>query len=294
MNQFLFNKIEEEYNNEVLSLYKETLSTKRYTTIRINNLKGSLSEIKNFLDNNHIEYQEVSWYSNALIILNKDESELTKLSIYEEGKIYLQSLSSQIPPLLLDPQPNELILDMAASPGGKTSEICALSNNTCLVTAIEKNKIRYERLKYNLDKLGTKKVNTLNIDARHLDEFFTFDKILLDAPCSGSGTLNDMTINNFTEELLNRSTKVQYELLDTAIKHLKKNGIIIYSTCSILKEENEDIIKKILQENNDITLEPILPLEDLPILKNTLDGTITLYPNKYYEGFFIAKLKKII
>lgn len=293
MNEFLFNKIEEEYNNEVLSLYQKALSSKRYTTIRINNLKAEVKEIKRILTANAINYQEVSWYPNALIILNKDKNALEELSIYKEGKIYLQSLSSQLPPLFLEPQPNELILDMAAAPGGKTSEICALTNNACLVTAIEKNKIRYERLKYNLDKLGTKKVNTLNIDARHLDDLFTFDKILLDAPCSGTGTLDNNTINNFNIDLLNRSINIQYNLLKTAIKHLKKNGLIIYSTCSILKEENENIINKILKENPDIILEPIHLTDKLPLLNNSLDGTITLYPNEYYEGFFIAKLKKI-
>lgn len=293
MNKYLEETILNNYDNEVLSLYNKSLLNKRYTTIRTNNLKASIEEIKEVFNKNNIEYKEIPWYPNAYIILNKDESDLSKLSIYEEGKIYLQSLSSQIPPLFLEPLPNELILDMAASPGGKTSELCALSNNTCLITAIEKNKIRYERLKYNLDKLGTKKVNVLNIDSRNLDEYFMFDKILLDAPCSGSGTLNKETINTFTEELFERSIKTQYELLNTAIKHLRVNGILIYSTCSILSSENEDIIKRILKENDNIVLEPITPFNNLPILSNKLEGTITLYPNEYYEGFFIAKLKRI-
>lgn len=293
MNQFLEEKILNNYNDEILSIYKEAINNKRYTTIRINNLTTCTEEVIKILDENGIKYKEVPWYPSAYIILNKTENYLTKLNIYEDGAFYLQNLSSQIPPLYLEPKSNELILDMAASPGGKTSEICALSNNTCLVTAIEKNKIRYERLKYNLNKLGTKKVNVLNIDARNLDEFFMFDKILLDAPCSGSGTLNKETINNFNEELLNRSIKTQYELLNEAIKHLNVNGTLIYSTCSILELENENIVKRILKENDNVVLEPITPFEGLPILNNKLPGTITVCPNEYYEGFFIAKLKRI-
>ena len=290
---FLINKIKKQYPNElddILSGYKEN----RITTLRINKLKSSKGEIINILNENNIKYENVSWYDDALII-NDDINRIKELLIYEEGKIYLQSLSSMIPPLIVDPKEQEMILDMAAAPGGKTTEMQAIANNKAMITAIEKNKIRSDRLKYNIEKQGAKKINVLNIDARRIDEYFKFDKILLDAPCSGSGTLNinDKSFNSFTEELVTRSINNQKELITEAIKHLNINGELIYSTCSILKEENEDIINYILNSNSNIELIPINTIPNIPVLENTIPGTITVCPTEYYEGFYVAKLKRI-
>ena len=201
-----------------------------------------------------------------------------------------------IPAIILNPKENENILDMTSAPGGKTTQIAALSNNNALITACEKNKIRIERLKYNIEKQGANRVNILNEDAIKLSNFFSFDKILLDAPCSGSGTLNinDTNISKyFTEVLINKSQKIQYELLKKAITILKPNSEMVYSTCSILKEENENNLLKIL--NNKIEIVPINEeiFKDVQLLPSNIKGTITICPNKFYEGFFIAKLKKL-
>ena len=238
----------------------------------------------------------MSWYENALIIKNKQEDDLRKLDIYEKGYIYFQSLSSMLPPLFMDFKANDQILDMTAAPGGKTTELAALSNNSVLITAVEKNKIRVERLKYNIEKQGAKRVAILQTDARFLDEYFMFDKILLDAPCSGSGTLflDEEISQKISEELIVRSIEVQKILLSNAIKHLKENGEIIYSTCSILKEENEKVLQAVLKDNPNIEIVP-LDLDnykDLPLLPVLLPGTLCVVPNEYYEGFFVAKLLK--
>ena len=272
----------------------ESYQNKKIVSLRINTLKTTKENIISILKENNIAYKEISWSSVALIIPNNTEEDLKKLSIYENGLIYLQNLSSQIPPLFLNPQANETVLDMAAAPGGKTTEIAALTNNKAMITAIEKNKIRAQRLQYNIEKLGAKKITILNKDARYLDQFFIFDKILLDAPCTGSGTLNLQTMNNFNEELLNRSLNTQKSLLTEAIKHLKIGGELIYSTCSVLKEENEKHILSLLKEHQNIILVP-LTLKDttLELLPSTIEGVLTIKPNKYYEGFFIAKIKKI-
>ena len=165
-----------------------------------------------------------------------------------------------------------------------------------MITACEKNKIRGERLKYNLEKQGANRTTVILKDSRNLDNFFSFDKILLDSPCSGSGTinLNDENLEKvFTKELVTRSVKTQLELLKKAIKVLKKDGEIVYSTCSILKEENEKTIESALSLGN---LE-IVPIDkeifkEIPILPSTIKGTITVMPTKYYEGFFVAKLRR--
>lgn len=293
--EFLNNKLISEYGNELALDITENYSVIRKTTIRINTIKSNINEIKDILKRNNIAYSEVEWSNFSLILEENQEEILKELEIYKEGKIYLQSLSSQLPPLFVNPKENETILDMTAAPGGKTTELVALANNNVLITATEKNKKRFERLKYNIEHLGAKKISVLNIDARNLDEYFMFDKILLDAPCSGSGTLSPSTINNFSEELLTRSIYFQKTLIREAIKHLKPNGELIYSTCSILKEENEYIIKELLNENKNLELVQ-LDLSNynrIPTLPVEIKGTLCVRPTKLYEGFFVAKIRKI-
>ena len=294
--EFLSSRICKDYDLEYVNLIKKGYGVKRPLTLRVNNLKVKLEWVLNYFLENGIEFERVSWYENALIIKNKQEDDLRKLDIYEKGYIYFQSLSSMLPPLFMDFKANDQILDMTAAPGGKTTELAALSNNSVLITAVEKNKIRVERLKYNIEKQGAKRVAILQTDARFLDEYFMFDKILLDAPCSGSGTLflDEEISQKISEELIVRSIEVQKILLSNAIKHLKENGEIIYSTCSILKEENEKVLQAVLKDNPNIEIVP-LDLDnykDLPLLPVLLPGTLCVVPNEYYEGFFVAKLLK--
>lgn len=294
ISDFLLEKLNNDYSSDIVSDITNSYSKERKTTLRVNTIKSSIEEIKKELTKNDFKYSEVEWSNFSLIIENKTIEDIKELDIYKNGKIYLQSLSSQLPPLFVEPKSNELILDMTAAPGGKTTELAALSNNSSLITAIEKNKKRFERLKYNIDHLGAKKVSVLNVDARNLDEYFMFDKILLDAPCSGSGTLNICTMSNFTEELVNRSITTQKHLIREAIKHLKTNGELIYSTCSILKDENEGIIIELLNENENLELIPldISNYSSIPKLPVKLEGTLCVKPNELYEGFFVAKIRK--
>ena len=291
--EFLKKKLDYQYGTELTSKILEGYKKSRVVSLRINSIKTNKEEIINILNKNNITYEEVSWYNNALVIVNKKEEDLKKLDIYKEGKIYLQSLSSQLPPLFLEPKENELILDMTAAPGGKTTEIAALSDNKAMITAIEKNKIRSDRLQYNIEKQGAKKVTVLNTDARSLNEYFMFDKILLDAPCSGSGTITNNNFDRFNEELVNRSVKFQKTLIKEALKHLKVDGELIYSTCSILNEENESIIKEILNENLVLIPLNLTNYQDIPKLTSKIPGTLTVMPTNYYEGFFVAKIKKV-
>ena len=289
--EFLLNKLKETYPEDYEKI-TEGYNSNRINSLRINTIKSNKEEIISILKENNISYEPVTWYQDALII-NDDLNKIKELNIYKEGKVYFQSLSSMIPPLVVNPKSNELILDMTAAPGGKTTQMAALSNNTAMITATEKNKIRNDRLKYNIEKQGAKKVSVLNVDARKLDEYFMFDKILLDAPCSGSGTLLNSTPNDFTEDLVSRSINFQKELIKEAIKHLNKNGELIYSTCSILKEENEEVLKTILEDKS-LSIMPIIELDtnDIPLLPSTIEGVITVCPTEYFEGFFVAKIKK--
>ena len=294
--KFLEEKLEKQYGKKITKEIIEGYQEKRKTTLRINTIKSNIEEIKNELEKEKIEYETVKWSKEALIIKNADEKTIQEMEIYKNGKIYLQSLSSMLPPIILEPQEGTDILDMAAAPGGKTTQIAAITNNKAHITACEKNKIRAERLKYNVDKQGATCVFIMPKDSRFIDDFFSFDQILLDAPCSGSGTLdyNDANVEKyFTEQLIERSSKTQKTLLSKAIKLLKPGHEMVYSTCSILDCENEDVVSSVIKNGN-IEIVPINfeGMEELPILPTKIFGTLCVKPTELYEGFFVAKIRK--
>ena len=292
--KFLEDMLEKQYGIEIAQKIIEGYLAKRKTTLRINTIKSNIEEIKQKLDAKKIEYEEVKWSKEAIIIKNEDEKAIQEMDIYTNGEIYMQSLSSMLPPIILEPKEGTDILDMAAAPGGKTTQIAALTNNKAHITACEKNKIREERLKYNIDKQGASCVFIMQKDARFIDDFFSFDQILLDAPCSGSGTLdfNDNNIEKyFSKQLIDRSSSVQKTLLSKAIKLLKPGHEMVYSTCSILSCENEDIIvHSIKNENVEIVPIHFEGMEELPLLPTKIHGTLCVCPTDLYEGFFVAKI----
>ena len=294
--EFLLEMLEKQYGIKTTKKIIDGYSKNRLTTFRINTIKSNNEEIEEVLNRENIEYEKSNISNEAYILKNVDESKIQELEIYKEGKIYLQSLSSMLPPIILHPEQNNDILDMAAAPGGKTTQMAAITDNKAHITACEMNTIRAERLKYNIEKQGASSVYCMVKDARNIDNFFSFDQILLDAPCSGSGTLNinDDKLNKyFTEKLIQKSVKAQTALLRKAIKILKPGHEMVYSTCSILQEENENVVNEILKNGN-IEIVPIENkfVKDLPLLPTKIDGTLCIMPNELFEGFFVAKLKK--
>lgn len=287
LKKILLNEYSDNYVDDILKGY----NVNRKTTIRVNTLISTFEEVIQFLDKNNISYSAVNDIPNAIII--NDSYDITETKLYENGAIYLQSLSSMLPPLILNPKEDAHILDMCAAPGSKTTQLAALANNKACITACEFDKIRAERLKYNLNKLGTSRVTVLVKDSRNLDEFFRFDTIMLDAPCSGSGTvlLNEESKQVFNQKVIDKCQKRQISLLKKGLSMLNKNGVLVYSTCSILKEENEQVLKACL--NNNFELLPIDKEKyDLPYLPS-LENTITIAPTKLYEGFFVVKIRRI-
>lgn len=294
--KFLEEMLEKQYGTKITKEIIEGYQTKRKTTLRINTIKSNIEEIKNELEKEKIEYETVKWSKETLIIKNVDEKSIQEMDMYQDGKIYMQSLSSMLPPIILEPKEGTDILDMAAAPGGKTTQIAALTNNKAHITACEKNKIRVERLKYNVDKQGATCVFIMPKDSRYIDDFFSFDQILLDAPCSGSGTLDFNNANvekYFTKQLIERSTTTQKTLSKKAINLLKPGHEMVYSTCSILSCENEDVVESILKDGKS----EIIPIsfegiESLPVLPTKISGTLCVCPTELYEGFFVAKIRK--
>ena len=298
--EWLENELKNQYSQEEINEIKQGFKINRKTTFRVNTLKSNKQEIIDELKKYNIEYQIINnnYGENVefpSIFLLEDDIKIRKTKIYEQGKIYIQNLSSMLPPLFLNPQKQEDILDLAAAPGGKTTQMAAMSLNKSNITACERNTIRLDKMIYNINKQGAN-VYCINKNALELDDFMKFDKILLDAPCTGTGTINNQTNfkKHLTKTLLEKTTKIQEKLLNKAIKLLKKDGIIIYSTCSILNKENDEIIKKIISQNPNIHLEEINISEnnDLKIVRGIDNKTITILPNEKFEGFYIAKLVK--
>ena len=193
-----------------------------------------------------------------------------------------------LPPFAVDPKAGESILDMAAAPGGKTTQMAAMSGGKAAITACEKSPVRAERLKYNLALQGAGRVFVMNKDAAACGSGFVFDKILLDAPCSGSGTSGAAA---FSEKLLEGCMRTQRRLLLKAWELLRKGGLIVYSTCSVLPCENGDMLKSVIGGRAEYTdISHIVP-KNARLLPG-MPKTVTVCPDGLYEGFFIAALRK--
>jgi tRNA (cytosine40_48-C5)-methyltransferase len=292
---YLYELLSKQYNEADLKSIISGYSSNRLVCFRINSLIATKEEVLSELSLHSLVVKPVAWYEEGYVLTNGCENDLVKLECYQQGKIYIQNLSPMIPPLLFDYKPTDTILDMTAAPGGKTSEMGTVTNNKVSLTACERDFIRFERMKYNLNK---QKVccTCLNINALDLDDFFSFDKVLLDAPCSGSGTIEINKIGSnykFNEYYLNVNIKRQAKLLAKAIHLLKKGGQLIYSTCSILSHENEEIIKPFLIKNQ-VQVEPInySNYSELPLLPTLIKGALQICPTDLCEGFFVIKLTK--
>ena len=266
----------------------------RYTTLRVNTLKYDIHSLMNYFKEKNIKFERVPWYKDALIIKNAKEKDIQKLDIYEKGYIYLQSLSSMVPPIVLNPKPSESVLDVAAAPGSKTTQLAAIMDNKGKILANELDKIRFERLKYNIDSQGATIVETINKRGEVLGTIYEeqFDKVLLDTPCSGEGRFiatSAATYRNWSEKTVKDLVKLQKKLIQSAAKALKPRGELVYSTCTINKHENEEIIEYAINELGLKLINIDLEIKDAIRIK---EKAIKILPSKTMEGFFIAKFVK--
>lgn len=275
---------------------------KRYTTLRVNTLKTNIQEVMRYFKEINIKFERVLWYKDALVIKNATEKDLQKLELYKEGKIYLQSLPSMVPPLVLDPKPGEKVLDLTAAPGGKTTEIASFMENKGYILANELDKLRCERLKYNVELQGASIVNVNcgrgeKIGSEHEGEF---DRVLLDAPCSGEGRFtmyNVQSYKTWSAKTVQELSKLQKKLLKSAYTALKTGGTLVYSTCTLNKEENEKVLDWAIKElglklvNIDLEIKDAIPAFNDEMDKS-INKAIRILPSKNMEGFFVAKFIK--
>lgn len=279
------------------------MAGKRNTTLRVNTLKYNIQDLMRYFREINIKFERVNFYNDALIIKNANEKEIQKLEIYEKGYIYLQSLSSMVPPIVLEAKENESILDMASAPGSKTTQISAMMKNTGHIIANELDKIRCERLKFNVENQGVTNTKIINGYGEKLGDKYpeNFDRVLLDTPCSGEGRFIAEipgTYRNWSVRTVKELSKIQKKLIKSGYNALKPGGIMVYSTCTLNLEENENILRWALENLNlkmmDINLDikGAIPGDSLDT-KLGIEKAIKILPTKEMEGFFVAKLRKV-
>lgn len=292
--------------------YQSILSaftTKNTIAIRVNTLKATPEEVKKIIVDSGISFSIIPWYPHAILLKNVLAKNLTTLPMYKEGKIYIQSLSSMIPALILNPDKNDKILDMAAAPGSKTTQLAAMMENQGEIVANDMSHERLYKLKANLTLQGVTNTKPLHGAGQSLWQKYPeyFDKVLVDAPCSMEGRFNLDEAESFEDwsmKKIKRLSKLQKWLLRSAISATKVDGLIIYSTCTLAPEENEEVINWILEkESKTIVLEsitvPHLEMTDgMTSWEDTqfspeLKHTKRIMPSVNMEGFFIAKIRKI-
>ncbi|MFW5981916.1 MAG: 16S rRNA (cytosine(967)-C(5))-methyltransferase RsmB [Halanaerobiaceae bacterium] len=288
----------QEYKEEKLIELLKNNNKAAELHIRVNTIKYSVDELRSVFKRNNLILEETIVADNFIV---KNHRGVKSLPLYEEGGFIVQGTAASLSSHILNPRPGMKVLDMTAAPGGKTTHLAALMQNKGELRAFDIYPHKIQLIEDNCHRLGVEIVKTSLIDARNYQSSEEYDMILLDAPCTGLGLIQqkpEIRWNKSKKDIENLA-RLQLELLHNAIKLLKKEGILLYSTCTLSREENRENIYKIVNESKaDIEIYDIY--DDLKRLKIddklslTKDGFLELFPPETgTEGFFMAKLKKI-
>lgn len=270
------------------------LNEKPFLTIRINRTKISKKEIEEALTNRNIVFKETEL--EDFLILEKIKN-IENIDLFKEGYFTVQDLSAGLTAVVLDPKEGDKVLDACAAPGGKTTYLAELMKDKGEVEAWDIHEHRISLIQQNTKRLNLTSIKTKIQDStiEKTEDKEKFDKILLDVPCLGIGVIKrkpDIKWQRKKEDI-KEIIKIQEKILQNCAQYLKRGGFLVYSTCSILKQENEYIIQEFLKNNKEYTLKKI---DDNIIKKLQIDqkkeGILEINPNKERDGFFIAKLEK--
>lgn len=249
------------------------------TSIRINPIKTTKDEVKQKLDHLQIDYKDSTIVQNGLSV----NYPVQILDIFLSGAITIQDFASQMVAEAMRPTEHDVILDACSAPGGKSAHLSHLTNNNATIYACDIHPHKIEIMEKGFKRLGCDQIKLIEKDARELNEVFEpkyFDKILIDAPCSGLGVLSHKSEIKYTmtQEKIKNIKQLQKELLESLKELVREGGSIYYSTCTINQEENQKQTEQFLKQNQNfekVMEKVILPIGDEPI-----------------DGFYICQLRR--
>ncbi|MBS5985603.1 16S rRNA (cytosine(967)-C(5))-methyltransferase RsmB [Clostridium sp.] len=271
----------------------EGLNNTPKMTVRVNSIKGDYEEVYEELEEAGYNIEEGCICPEAISI--KGGKGIENNQAFVDGKITVQDESAMLISPLLDLEEGMKVLDLCCAPGGKTTHIGELLNNTGEVLGFDLHENKLELVKENYERLGITNIKLAQMDATKLDAKLVSyaDRVLLDVPCSGIGIIRKKPEIKWTKKRkdLKEIVEVQREILENAWEYLKTGGVMVYSTCTLNKEENEENIKWFLSKHKDATIEKVFIGKGANLCYDQM-GTLTILPNEYMDGFFVAKIKK--
>ena len=279
------NDLGEEFTHKLM----ESLNEVAQTYVRINSLKTS----KKAVLERYKEFEESKIYNNSLIFKGTD---ITSSDAYKKGYIYPQDISASLASVVLNPQKGEKVLDLCSAPGGKTTHIAELMGNIGEVVACDIHAHKIDLIEKNCQRLGIDIVNTACYDSTVFNKRFEncFNKVLCDVPCSGWGIIRKKPEIKWNNDKIEDIIKISREILTNASKYVKIGGELVFSTCTLNKDENEEQLKSFLETNKNFETVDITEfLPDSLRHDSAKQGYVTFYPHiDKIDGFFIAKVKR--
>jgi len=262
-------------------------------TVRVNELKADYEEVYEKLE--ELGYNIEDGYACPEAISIKGGKGIENNELFQQGYITVQDESAMLVAPLLDLNEGDTVLDLCAAPGGKTTHIGELLNNTGRVLAFDLHENKLSLIRENAERLGLNNIECHQMDAAKLNtNYISFaDKVLIDVPCSGLGIIRKKPEIkwNKTRQQLKDLVQIQRDIMENAWQYLKPEGILLYSTCTLNKEENEENIEWFLSKHKDAEIEKLFVGKNNNFIYSK-EGCLTILPNESMDGFFIAKLKK--
>ncbi|WWD15849.1 hypothetical protein CI109_100273 [Kwoniella shandongensis] len=306
-NTFLVGKLMKLFSADEALAFFESNESPRPVTIRANTLRTRRRDLAQALINRGVTLEPIGKWSKVGLQVFESPVPIGATPEYLAGHYMLQAASSFLPVIALAPQPNERVLDMASAPGGKTTYISALLQNTGNIFANDSNKARTKSLTANVHRMGCKNVIVCNYDAREFPKVIGgFDRVLLDAPCSGTGVISkDASVKvNKTERDFQLLAHLQKQLILCAIDSCNPNsatgGYVVYSTCSVTVDEDESVVDYALRKRPNVKLVETgleFGVEGFRAFEGktfhpSMNLTRRFYPHKHnMDGFYVAKFK---
>ena len=288
--QYFCDILEKQYGSENLNQAIISLKKIPYLSVRVNKLKYSEEEFEEFLKEKDIQIikkVDSVYYVNSGLIINSKE--------FKEGKIIAQDASSYLAAKNLGVKPNDLVLDICAAPGGKTAVLAEEMKNKGEIIAIDIHQHKKKLIEENMKKLGINIVKATVLDARNVNkQGRKFDKILVDVPCSGYGVIRKKPEILYTKnrENIEELASLQLEILNSAADILKDGGELIYSTCTIISQENTENVEKFLNERKEFKVKALNIPENVSGEYDKLGGFSINYKEEIMDNFYIIKLIK--